>query len=167
MTSGTNNLIIRPAITTEYRVLTIIAIQSKAYWGYDDSFIQQCIAELSVTPQRIEQRDNLYQVARVNNTIVGFYLLVTTNKELFELEALFVLPTFIGKGIGKNLFNHAMKLANSLSAKEVKIVADPYAKEFYLNVGAVLVGEEASGSIAGRTLPVLQFSTASQFNSCV
>jgi GNAT superfamily N-acetyltransferase len=67
-----------------------------------------------------------------------------------------VSPEHIGTGVGRLLFDHAVRRAASLGAETVKIEADPNAKGLYRLMGAVRVGE-ISYPIDGqeRTLPLL------------
>jgi GNAT superfamily N-acetyltransferase len=51
------------------------------------------------------------------------------------------LPKRIGRGIGRALFDHAVRRAASLGAGSVRIEADPYAEGFYRRMGARWVGE--------------------------
>jgi ribosomal protein S18 acetylase RimI-like enzyme len=66
------------------------------------------------------------------------------------------LPKRIGRGIGRALFDHAVRRAASLGAGSVRIEADPYAEGFYRRMGARWVGE-ISYPIDGqeRKLPLL------------
>ena len=94
----------------------------------------------------------------------------------FELEALFVEPTFVGKGIGTQLFQHAIQHAIPRMINEedttknevdehqnvtpiivLNIQSDPYAERFYLKQGCTKVGQRESDSIPGRFLPLLQY----------
>ncbi|WP_067619878.1 hypothetical protein [Alicyclobacillus acidiphilus] len=45
-----NRLIVRSADPSEAPVLTDIAFRSKAVWGYDDHFMEQCRDELTIRP---------------------------------------------------------------------------------------------------------------------
>ena len=71
---------------------------------------------------------------------IGFYALSGTGHEV-ELEHLWVSTAWIGSGVGRLLFEHAMDSATSRGARHVEIEADPNAEGFYLRMGARRVGE--------------------------
>ncbi len=70
----------------------------------------------------------------------GFYALVERGSKV-ELEHLWVLPEHIGTGIGRALFDHAVRKAAALGATILSIEADPNAEGFYRRMGARRVGE--------------------------
>jgi ribosomal protein S18 acetylase RimI-like enzyme len=86
---------------------------------------------------------------------VGFYALVGEGREI-ELEHLWVLPEHMGTGVGRALFDHAVRRAASLGAEVLGIESDPNAEGFYRRMGATRVGE-INYRIDGqnRTLPLL------------
>lgn len=149
------NPAIRKASIEEVHLLSDIALKSKAFWGYSSEFITACKEELIVTQEKIESKAFSYWVYEHKNDILGFYAIEKISSEAAELEALFVSPESIGKGIGKSLMDHAISLARSGGATSLRIHSDPNAKEFYLAAGASIVGEEESSSIKGRYLPLL------------
>ena len=73
-----------------------------------------------------------------------------------ELEALFIEPDQIGKGLGRALIEHAIQMSHSSGATRMIIQGDPNAERFYLAAGAVQVGERESDSIPGRMLPLFE-----------
>jgi len=147
------NIHIRKARTSETKLLTDLAMTSKSVWGYSEEFMQGCREELSVSHVKISNPKFHYYVAESINEVLGFYALEILDDSKIELEALFVYPQYIGKGIGKALMNHAKMLAIELDAKKMIIQGDPNAESFYLAAGAKRVGEKESGSIKGRFLP--------------
>ena len=62
----------------------------------------------------------------------------------------------MGTGVGRALFDHAMKTAAAAGAAAVKIEADPHAEGFYERMGARRIGEEVY-ELDGqrRVLPLL------------
>src|SRR5215216_2487443 len=77
---------IRPAQADEAAQLTTLALQSKAYWGYDQAFMLACRAELTVTPQRIAAQPTY--VLEEGGHIQGFYMLDRDRTPLVELDFL-------------------------------------------------------------------------------
>ncbi len=92
-------------------------------------------------------------VAFSGGEAVGFYALVGGG---LELEHLWVLPAWIGTGLGRTLFEHAMRRAAELGASLVRIESDPNAEGFYRRMGARRVGENVY-ELEGRerVLPVM------------
>lgn len=118
--------------------LTRIAFASKRYWGYPERWISRWSAALTITPEFV--RDNGVYAAVAGGEPIGFYALSGTGHEV-ELEHLWVSTAWIGSGVGRLLFEHAMDSATSRGARHVEIEADPNAEGFYLRMGARRVGE--------------------------
>ena len=118
--------------------LTRIAFASKQYWGYPERWISRWSETLTITPEFV--RGNGVYAAVAGDEPIGFYALSGAGYEL-ELEHLWVMPAWIGSGVGRLLFEHAMDRATSRGAKHVEIEADPNAEGFYLRMGARRTGE--------------------------
>ena len=153
MANGVN---IRPAIPMESGRLTNIAFRSKAHWGYTPEFMASCRAELSVSEEDIENQRHHYYVAESNSVVVGFYVVAPICASEYELDAMFIEPLSIGKGIGGMLIDHAKWFVQSLGATSLLIQSDPNAAGFYLAAGGELVGTRESESIPGRYLPEIR-----------
>ena len=149
---------IRQVISNDAELLSQLAIKSKAYWGYSEDFMQQCTEELKVTKEKINSADFDYNIYESNDELVGFYAIERLNETEAELEALFVSPEFIGKGIGKALIEHAITTAKKSGFKKLNVQGDPNAEKFYFATGAELVGQLESGSIKERFLPLFVFN---------
>ena len=146
---------IRRARPAEGEILTRIAHAAKRHWGYSEEWIRLWRKDLSVDQTFI--RGNRVFVATVVDEPVAFYALTGSGRE-HELEHFWVDPEHMNKGIGRRLFAHAVKTARSSGADSIKIVSDPHAEGFYLQMGADRVGEHASQP-PGRMLPVLSVNT--------
>ena len=133
--------------------LTRIAFAAKSYWGYPERWIEQWQEALTITPEFIT--DNQVYAAVFEEEMGGFYALVERGREV-ELEHLWVLPEHIGAGIGRALFDHAVRRTAALGATTLSIEADPNAEGFYRRMGARRVGENVY-EIEGhrRELPLL------------
>lgn len=140
-------------MASECDSLTALCRRSKAWHGYDAEFMAACEAELAVTPERLGRGGHAVALDR-NDLPVGFMQVLATPAECW-LEALFVEPHAMGQGVGKALFARARQAAQALGAHALVIASDPGAEDFYLAMGAVRAGTQASGSIAGRALPRL------------
>jgi N-acetylglutamate synthase-like GNAT family acetyltransferase len=146
-------MMIRRARREDANELSQLSFHSKAFWGYSDEFMEACRDDLTVSPQYIESSP--VYVADINGKIVGFYGLVCSESEA-ELRDLFVEPEMIGKGIGKQLWEHMMKTARELQVQKVFIHSDPHAEGFYKAMGAKRIGEVISSVFPNRKLPLLE-----------
>jgi GNAT superfamily N-acetyltransferase len=151
---------IRPARVSEARLLSDLALRSKAHWGYSPEFIERCRAELSYSEEQLLADHMRFFVLESSERIVGFYALERLNRTEIELEAMFVEPAFIGTGFGRLLIEHAKSIASTMGAKQLIIQSDPYAKRFYAAAGGVVTGTSESASIPGRYLPTLTIDLA-------
>ena len=145
---------IRPAATEEAPALTNMAVEAKRYWGYPEHWIKHWESDLTITSNFIH--DNHVYVAEEDGQIQGFYALIVTGDKA-ELDHMWVKPTLIGTGIGKELFLDAMERAAALKVSAVEILSDPNAAGFYRRMGATEIGEtDASFDGVVRKLPRLK-----------
>ncbi|WOF75918.1 GNAT family N-acetyltransferase [Parvibaculaceae bacterium PLY_AMNH_Bact1] len=153
--SSRNAFSLRPAVPDDANALTALALSSKAYWGYDDAFMKACVAELTITPERIANED--ITVAEAGGEIAGMVALAQGDSDAVrELEDMFVDPPLIGSGLGARLMAHAEDIARAQGAAHIDVDADPHAQGFYEKCGYRLIGSSPSASISGRILPRLR-----------
>ena len=142
------------ATISDAKTLTEIALKSKAFWGYSHDLIESWREDLTVTSTMI-LNCTVFK-CMVDAKIVGFYVLNPPKETAtIVLEMLFVLPNFIGKGIGKQLLQHSFKKALKLNVKTMTLLADPNAVSFYKKQGFVSIDKKES-TIVGRFLPVMK-----------
>ena len=146
------NFKIRKAQPSESELISKLALRSKAYWGYSQDFIDACRQELTYSQQDIQ--NNYFFVAEIDSSIIGFYALEILSSTDIELEALFIEPSYIDRGYGRQLIEHAKITASKLGRQRIIIQGDPNAKNFYLKVGGKLTAKRESASIRDRYLPV-------------
>jgi len=137
-------------------VLSDLALRSKAHWGYSRSFLDACRSELTVDASRFGTDDYRCFVAVTGDSILGFYSLQAVAAGTYELDALFVEPEHIGKGVGRALIEHALRELSEAGGERLIIQGDPNATAFYVAAGARQVGTRESGSIPGRRLPLFE-----------
>jgi GNAT superfamily N-acetyltransferase len=130
-----------------------LAFAAKGHWGYPGRWMKLWRPGLEVSPAFV--RDNEVYVAVSGGEAVGFYALVGGGRKL-DLEYLWLLPAWIGTGLGRRLFEHAMRRARELGARTVTIESDPNAEGFYWKMGARRTGENVY-DLEGkeRALPVM------------
>lgn len=145
---------IRPASAVEADLLTDLSLRSKAFWGYDASFLARCRAVMIVKAGGIESRP--HYVAEVAGRIAGFYGF-EPEAEGIGLDYLFIDNDFIGRGIGRALWQHAVDTARRLGHPALIVVSDPNAEGFYLKMGCRRIGTRPSELENGRQLPLLRY----------
>jgi hypothetical protein len=87
---------ILPATPEDADALACIAFAAKRYWGYPESWIKHWRDSLTITPEFI--RNNAVYAAVSGGEPCAFYALTSAGG---ELEHLWVLPTWIGSGVGR------------------------------------------------------------------
>ena len=135
-------------------VLTKIAFAAKRHWGYPERWIQIWSPILSVSEKFIEE--NHTYAAYVEGKPVGFYA-ISIDQGKASLEHLWILPEFMGNGVGNALFQHAIEQCKKLGVHTLEIESDPNAQGFYEHMGATKTGELVN-EVAGqpRILPILE-----------
>ncbi|MDA0679413.1 MAG: hypothetical protein O3A13_15395 [Proteobacteria bacterium] len=81
---------IQAAGVDDAKLLSQLAMRSKAYWGYDEEFLNQCRGELNYSADQILAPQHDFQVCLFDYQVIAFYALERIDDELVELEALFV-----------------------------------------------------------------------------
>jgi len=151
------SLRIRAARPEQAPLLSALARRSKGHWGYSEQFLDDCRAELTVSPESIAAQPTF--VAEDDGAVVGFYALAPPDADgpddECELAQLFVEPAAIGDGHGRRLLGHALAQAAAAGWRRLRVQSDPNAAGFYRAMGGRDAGEEPSASIPGRVLPVL------------
>lgn len=130
----TTGLLIRPARVDEAGALSALALRSKAHWGYAPDFIERCRDDLTVTEEMIASHDVF--VADSGGQPLGFYVLKAGPGDDGDLAFMFVDPPAIGRGVGRQLWRHAVQQAASRGYAALRIDADPHAEGFYRRMGA-------------------------------
>lgn len=148
------NVKIRKAGAADATELSSLAFRSKAHWGYSLEFMAACKVELTYTAAMIDAPQNFFYLLEKDGKTAGFYALEVRGNGRAELEALFVMPQLIGRGLGAALMDHCEALARQLAVTTIVIQGDPNAEGFYLSRGARASGYRESASIPGRQLPV-------------
>jgi len=148
------SLEIQRATPDQAKSLTQIAFAAKHYWGYPERWIQLWAPILTITPEFIEQYETY--VAFLDDEPVGVCAILQQDEKA-SIEHLWVLPEHMGKGIGRELFDHTLTRCRELGARVLGIESDPNAQGFYEHMGANKVGEVV-GEVDGqpRILPLLE-----------
>ena len=88
---------------------------------------------------------------------MGFYRLRARGDEA-TLADLFVEPGAIGRGYGRQLWEHAVATARRLGARRLVLQSEPHAEGFYRAMGAERIGEAPSTVFPGRSLPLMRLT---------
>ena len=146
-------ILIRPIHPEEAPALTQIALAAKRHWGYPERWIELWTPQLTFSPDYFAS--NAGWLAVEDGRPIAFYTLLEAN-EAASIENLWVLPEFMGKGVGRQLFLHAVETARVRGYKTLQLDADPNAVGFYERMGMHRIGERSS-EVDGqlRLLPIM------------
>lgn len=131
-----------------------IALSAKAYWGYPERWMEIWTHQLTFSPEYFGGNESW--VAEADGVPVAFYTLQEKDGNGW-IENLWVLPALIGKGLGRELFLHAVSRSRSKGHLALQLEADPNAVGFYEKMGMRKIGERGS-EIEGqpRALPIME-----------
>jgi GNAT superfamily N-acetyltransferase len=139
--------VIRRARPEEAEILSALAVDSEAYWGYAPEYMERFKTIYRVTVGFI--KENPVYVLLESGQVQGFYGLLLGNGEP-ALEYFYIAREKIGRGFGTLLWKHLVEKCRELGIRELVIIAAPEAAGFYKRMGAVAAGELESRVLAGR-----------------
>ncbi|HQU34997.1 MAG TPA: GNAT family N-acetyltransferase [Anaerolineales bacterium] len=149
-------MLIREVRTDEYRFLSELALSAKRHWGYPERWMEIWTPQLTFAHDYFEEHEGWAAID--DEKPIAFYTLEDKDG-IAWLENLWVLPEYIGRGVGKELFHHATALARGRGYKSLQLEADPNAFGFYEKMGMKKIGErqsEVDGSL--RILPIMEIA---------
>lgn len=135
----------------DFARLREIAVDAKAYWGYDRRRVEEWAEAGDFEPDSLRTR--LLYVAEAGGEPIGWAALIPRG-EVGWLEDLWVEPAWIGRGVGRLLFEHVADRARELGARRLEWEAEPNAKGFYERMGGSYV-RDSEVTEWGRVLDVL------------
>ena len=118
---------LRRASIEDLKALNRLCVHSKSYWGYPAEWIARWKEELRLSEKDLTEQQVL--LLEVEDQIAGFCA-IHQQKERYEITHLWLLPTFMGKGLGKTLLNEVLGRFVT-TTKPIWVLADPNAEEFY------------------------------------
>lgn len=80
-----------------------------------------------------------------------------SNETTIKLDNLFILPEFIGTGLGRILMNHFLEKVKDYEIEKITLDAEPNAEDFYKKFGFIRIGQLES-SIKNRFLPIMELN---------
>lgn len=134
-------------------ILTEITKKSKAYWGYSDKQIESWSELLTITKSYIET-NHVYKLSD-NNLTIAYYSYIYLSKKEVKLDNLFVLPSYIGTGLGKLLMNNFLDRIKNTEIEKIILDSEPNAEKFYEYFGFQKTGQIET-SIKDRYLPIME-----------
>ncbi|MEJ7838729.1 MAG: GNAT family N-acetyltransferase [Thermomicrobiales bacterium] len=146
-------LFFRSAEVDDVHQLNDLTGRSALHWGYEPEFLEWEPQSITVTAASI--LEDQMMVAELDGVAIGYYGLRGTPDDL-SLDKLFVEPTHIGTGVGKELWNHAMATCRCLGATGISFYSDPNAAGFYRAMGATWI-REVETSRPGWNLQVFSY----------
>jgi GNAT superfamily N-acetyltransferase len=147
---------IRRAQPHEADILSQIAIAAKSHWGYPEHWMQDWIPQLTFGPSYFEEHESW--TLELDGAPIAFHTLQDRDGKAW-IENLWVLPAYIGKGLGKRLFQHALGLARQRGYSILQLESDPHAVGFYQKMGMRKIGQrqyELDGQ--PRILPLMEMA---------
>ena len=144
-------MIHRSANNSDLTLINALIRESKSFWGYSDSFLDQFMAQWGIKASHLAMNEVL--VFEKEGDLIGLFAFKINNENNPELNLFFVNRNHIGQGIGKKIWQHALSYALNRGWDEFKIIADPNAEQFYERLGAKTIG--TFESFPGRFVPVM------------
>lgn len=141
----------RIAKIDDLETLNKISVESKAYWGYPESWIENWLDELTLDKDKLSTQNVL--VIENENKIIGFSSIVENSRN-YEILHLWILPEYIGKGFGKKLLEKTIRTFTKPD-KVIIVEADPNAEPFYKSQGFVTF-DKVESFPKGRFLSVMK-----------
>ncbi len=136
--------------------LTAIALAAKRHWGYPERWLEAWTADLTITAEYLATQP-CYTALHDGEPVAFYALVMAASEPRARLDHLWVRPDWIGRGLGRVLFEHAMATAAAAGAGHLAFDAEPHAEPFYLHMGARRIGERR-GQVEGqpRLLPIME-----------
>lgn len=152
-----NPLIFRKPRKDEGPLLTDLALRLMGHWPYSAEYLQKCRPVVTVD-EAYFHKEPLW-VMEKNRVPVGFYSFLRKDNKAW-LEYFWLEPSFIGQGLGRELFRHALGIAKEAELVPFYILSDPFAMKFYLKMGCGHLGFENSLIYSNMPLPLLVYPSA-------
>lgn len=155
VTEVSKNIFVTDATHKDLDLLNHILRLSKAYWGYNDAFLDLFMQKLSLTGDYLQKSTT--KLFFVDNDLAGFYSFSMQKNGSLELDNFFLHPDYIGKGLGIFLWRECCKTARKLGKNEFTLWSDPNAESFYLKMGCEKIGVRKSPMMPNRYPAVFRY----------
>lgn len=145
-------MLIEKAISEDHLSLTDLTVRSKSFWNYSEHQIKEWLPVLTISEAYIEEKE-VYKLVK-DDEIIAYYAYVANSPNVVLLDNMFVLPEYIGKGLGKKMMNDFLQRVKPQGCSKVILYSDPNSEGFYHSFGFEVIGQEKT-SIVGRFLPIM------------
>lgn len=146
---------VKNAVLSDLEKINTLLRQSKSHWGYDNDFLDRFMEKLGITQAYLQKHS--IQLFYINDQLAGFFNFSFNAEGLFELDNFFLHPDYIGKGIGRKLWNACCQEAKKQNQNQFIIWIDPNAEPFYIKMGCQKIGVRQSPMMPNRYPPILKF----------
>ena len=102
--------------------------------------------------------NNKVVVVSYNNADIGFYSFVINNEADLELDYFFIHPNYIGKGLGRKMWDSCIETAGTYDMPYFVLWSDPNADRFYKAMNCVKIGERKSPVLPDRYPALFKYS---------
>ena len=126
---------------SDVETLKDISIRSKAWWGYEDHFMEQFAASTIFSSEQ-PQGSNVVKVC-LDGKIIGWYHYLPRDGKV-ELTDYWLSPEYIGKGYGGKMFQDLKNRVSRDGFSRIEFDADPNAAPFYEHMGCRMIGQTLS-----------------------
>ncbi len=121
--------------------LRALAIAAKSTWGYDIAWLAEYFEDVHFSPQELRGKE-IY-VAEADGHAIAWSALWPTSAAVVLLTSLYVLPDWSRRGVGSQVFVHAVERAAELGATRLEWETDPHAVGFYEKMGGRYLRDSA------------------------
>lgn len=143
----------RKVYKNEIEELNLLIKESKGFWGYSEEFCQDFIAKWGVKPDYF----NHAEVAVLIDNTATIGIIGMSNDEKYPmLDYFFLKPEYIGKGLGRKMWEEVLRISNKNNWRTFQFYCDPHSEAIYQHFGAKKIGELES--FPGRLVPIMEYS---------
>ena len=137
------------AIPEDVEYLRSLAHKSEAHWGYDKRFMDTFDSQFNITPNFV--LNNPVYIIWKDSIPIAFWGL-RCDSEVWELEYFYVSEQNLGKGYGKQMWDHMINWCKEQEIREIHFVTSYQAIGFYKKMGAIQ-NRMSKSMIDGRSIP--------------
>lgn len=142
----------RKAKNDEIPSLNLLIKESKGHWGYTEEFCQAFIEKWGISSDFFNT--GILEALCDGDDIVGIIGMIPT-EEYPILDYFFIKPAYIGRGLGKKMWEHVIKIAAEQNWKTFRFISDPNSEAIYKHFGAQTIGKVES--FPGRFVPLMEY----------
>lgn len=143
----------RKVYNNEIEELNLLIKESKGFWGYSEEFCQDFMAKWGLNLDYFNKAE--LAVLIDNAETIG--IIGMSNDEKYPmLDYFFLKPKYIGKGLGRKMWEEVLKISNKNNWFTFRFYSDPHSEDIYKHFGAKKIGELES--FPGRLVPIMEYS---------